>query len=61
MYVDGVKIGRIYSEWQHIPEKTSNLLSKGVHTVKIVLMTNDHVAYTVNGVPIQGEISFLVK
>lgn len=48
IYVDGVKVGRVYSNWYHLA--TANLdLAAGIHTVEVNLNGNDHGAYTVNG------------
>ncbi len=37
LYVDGVKVGRVYSEWVHVAN-----LSPGLHEIKVTLNTNDH-------------------
>lgn len=49
LYVDGVKQGRIYGEWWHLPD-----LPEGEHEVIIELSANDHRTYAVDGEPIQA-------
>ncbi|MEM7056597.1 MAG: copper chaperone PCu(A)C [Pseudomonadota bacterium] len=49
LYVQGIKIGRIYSDQTRI-----GALPKGAHTVRLTLNTNDHRAYRVNGKPIEA-------
>lgn len=39
IYVNGVKIARIYSDWYHLP---SSLISLGVNAVTVTLNANDH-------------------
>ncbi|MEK6821100.1 MAG: hypothetical protein AABY11_01730, partial [archaeon] len=48
LYVDGVKIARMYGEWYHIPTLTS-----GNHYVSVALNTNDHHGLAHEGVAIQ--------
>ncbi len=50
IYVDGVKINRLYGEWYHIPE-----LHPGEHVVSVALSTNDHRFYTRGGEHIAAE------
>lgn len=48
IYVDGVKIGRVYGSWYHLA--TANLnLSNGTHIVKVDLNGNDHAPYMYKG------------
>ncbi len=49
IYVDGEKIARVYGEWHHIKE-----LPAGNHYLSVVLTTNDHQLYAVEGKPIQA-------
>lgn len=44
LYIDGVKITRIYSEWWYLPE-----LNPGEHTIEVSLNTNTHDNYVFNG------------
>ncbi len=44
LYIDDVKVGRLYTEWFHISG-----LEVGDHTVKVTLNTNDHTDMTVDG------------
>lgn len=55
LYIDDIKITRVYSNWYHIPE-----LSKGEHNIKVTLNSNDHRDYTVLGEPIQSIKSIFV-
>ena len=50
LYVDGVKIGRIYAT-EHPME-----MAPGMHTIRITLNTNDHRAYHVDGDPVAVEL-----
>ncbi len=47
LYVDGVKIGRIYGEAYHL-----GALEEGPHEITIELNTNTHAPYTVDGQPV---------
>jgi hypothetical protein len=53
LYIDGVKIGRLYNEWYHIGG-----LEKGEHTVRVTLNTNDHQDMTVDGVMVEDTATF---
>lgn len=48
LYVDGEKIARVYGNWHHINE-----LPAGNHYLSVVLTTNDHKLYAVQGQTIQ--------
>lgn len=48
IYVDGIKVGRVYSSWYHLNTAGLNL-KPGNHTIKIDLNGNDHVPYTYLG------------
>lgn len=39
VYVNGVKVARVYGEWFHL---SSNYLKEGEHTVEVTLNANDH-------------------
>lgn len=41
LYIDGVKIGRLYGNWYHL-----NKLGEGKYEVKVSLNTNNHKAYS---------------
>lgn len=56
LYIDEVKIGRVYSNWIHL-----NNLSPGEHRVRVSLNTNDHQDYAVNGKVIDSEIVIIKK
>ena len=47
IYIDGVKINRVYGEWYHL-----GVLSEGEHEVRAELSANDHSTYAVSGVVI---------
>ena len=48
IHIDGVKVGRLYTEWYHIGG-----LEKGEHTVRVTLNTNDHMDMAVDGVMVE--------
>lgn len=52
LYVDDVKVARVYSEWFHLPA-----LASGDHVVRAELFTNDHRAYATGGVAIGDSAS----
>jgi hypothetical protein len=49
VYVNGVKIARLYGPWMHIPA-----LPQGVSEVKVVLNSNDHRPLAVDDIPISA-------
>ena len=49
VYVNGVKLGRLYADWYHI-----EALPKGDVTVSVTLNANDHRVYAVNGQPVSA-------
>ncbi|UCC92315.1 MAG: hypothetical protein JSW25_06475, partial [Thermoplasmata archaeon] len=53
LYIDDVKIGRLYTEWYHIGG-----LDKGDHTVHVTLSTNDHMDLAVDGVLVEDTVTF---
>lgn len=55
LYVDGVKIARLYGPWYHIAE-----LSPGMRTVEVKLSTNDHSIYAVNGEEVSASVTIAV-
>ena len=50
VYVDGVKLGRIYGEWFHLGQ-----LEPGDRHIRVELSSNDHAQLTVDGEPIEVE------
>jgi hypothetical protein len=48
LYVDGVKVARVYSAWFHLNTSPLNLKS-GVHVVTVSLNGNDHRTYELDG------------
>jgi len=53
LYVNDIKIGRVYSEWFHIPQRYFNLES---NLIKVTLNANMHDDITIDGKPIQAVI-----
>jgi len=53
LYMDDVKVGRLYTEWYHIGG-----LDKGEHTVLVTLNTNDHMDMAVDGVKVSDTATF---
>lgn len=51
LYINGEKVGRIYSPWFYIPQ-----LPAGSTELTVQLNTNDHAVLTQNGEPIQATI-----
>ena len=53
LYVNDIKIGRVYSNWFHIPGRYFNLKE---NIIRITLNSNLHDSFTINGNPIESEI-----
>ena len=53
LFVNDIKISRVYSNWFHIPSRYFNLKE---NIIKITLNSNLHDLFTINGNPIQSEI-----
>ena len=53
LYVNDIKVGRVYSNWYHIPGRFFNLQS---NIVKVTLNANMHDDYVINGNPIEAVI-----
>ena len=47
IYVDGVKVNRVYTPWMHLDG-----LAPGAHEIRVELNANPHNAYTYGGVPV---------
>lgn len=59
IYLDGVKLGRVYSNWYHL--STANLnLKPGSHVLKIDLNGNDHIPYLYKTKVVAKEVKFKV-
>ena len=56
LYVDGVKQGRLYGTWWHLPA-----LSEGSHEVAVEASANSHSAYSVDGVPVRAVATIVVS
>ena len=44
LYIDGVKVTRLYGEWHQMPP-----LAAGVHEIRVELSSNDHSAMSIDG------------
>ena len=53
LYVNDIKIARIYSNWIHIPERYFNLKK---NFIKVTLNANMYGQFTIDGNPIQASI-----
>lgn len=56
VYVNGIKVGRMYSNWFHLGD-----LRPGEHKIAVVLNGNDHTQFVVDGKVIGSETTFLVE
>lgn len=56
LYIDGVKITRLYSEWHQMPP-----LAAGSHVIRVELSANDHATLTRDGVAIDASINLDVS
>jgi len=55
LYLEGVKIGRVYGPWFHV--NTAQFAThSGEQLVSVELVGNDHVPYATGGVPVRGEV-----
>lgn len=54
VYVDGVKVGRLYGEWFHLGP-----LAPGPHQIFVTLNGNDHRDFVVDGQVIRGETTVI--
>lgn len=55
LYIDDVKITRLYDNWYYIPE-----LTQGEHSIRVDLNTNTHKIYVVNGTSISDSVTLTV-
>ncbi len=55
VYVNGVKLSRLYGNWMHIPE-----LPKGEVEVEVSLNANSHSALTVDNEPVAASVTVQV-
>lgn len=49
LYIDGVKIARLYGEWYHLPS-----LPDAAEVVSVTLYANDHSAFAIDGLPVSA-------
>ena len=54
LYVNGIKISRVYSNWFHIPSRYFNLKE---NIIRITLNANLHDSFVISGNPIESEIT----
>ncbi len=52
IYVNGVKIGRVYSEWYHV---SADKLASGNNVIEVTLNADDHSEWTVMGAHISAK------
>lgn len=53
IYVDDVKMARVYGEWVHLPAEA---FTAGANTIRVTLNANDHSEWQVEGESIQAEV-----
>ena len=53
IYVNGVKIARVYSSWYHL---SGDILAPGENEVTVTLNANDHSEWAVNGIPVASTV-----
>lgn len=58
LYVNDIKISRVYSNWFHIPGRYFNL---DENVIKVTLNSNLHDSFSINGNPILSEIKVKKK
>ncbi len=56
LYVDGVKIMRLYGEWHEMPP-----LAAGVHEIRVELSSNDHSAMAIDGTIVDDTVTLEVS
>ena len=53
LYVNGVKVARMYSPWHHLSSKQ---LREGINRIEVEFSTNDHSVWALVGVPIGADV-----
>ncbi len=56
LYIDGVKIMRLYGEWHQMPP-----LAAGTHEIRVELSSNDHSAMAIDGVVVDETVTLEVS
>lgn len=56
LYVDGVKVARLYGPWYHLDG-----LTPGQHDVRVTLNANNHAEYAVGGHVVEAAYSIVVR
>jgi hypothetical protein len=51
VYVDGVKLARVYADWYHIDH-----LPEGISMVEVVLNSNNHSPLAVDNIPLKASV-----
>lgn len=59
IFIDGVKLGRVYSNWIHVPREAFKTL--GTHEVVITLNAHDHSDLTHNGARIEARTTVHIR
>lgn len=59
VYIDGVKWGRLYGEWLHLPKETFK--TAGEHQIRVTLNANDHSDLALNGVVVATSTKVVVQ
>ena len=55
IYVDGDKLGRLYTDWFHIAS-----LEPGIHEIRVSLNGNNHAPYYYAGMPVESLVTLEV-
>ena len=53
LYVNGVKVARMYSPWHHL---STRLLREGINRLEVEFSTNDHSIWGIAGMPIGADV-----
>lgn len=56
IYVDGVKVARVYSPWVHL-----QALPRGDHTLRVTLNANDHRPLAMDGAPVEATLELSIE
>lgn len=56
LYIDSIRITKLYGEWYHIPE-----LTEGRHEIKVILNMNNHKNYAINNIVISDSETIIVE
>ena len=56
LYIDGIKITRLYGEWHQMP-----LLTAGTHEIRVELSSNDHSTMAIDGIIVDDTVTLEVS